>query len=280
MCRSGCIWCTHVAYLNDAQEYRYLADAYRALLDRLMRDASLSKTQRRFAEVTGHWVDRKYSGLHERTPPAHLRFGPRYFIASFSKLPDDLSQWRAYGGGGIKFAIGFRVRALEELYATFGFKFGKMAYGFEDIEPEIRKKFLDHAAKLEREWLATARCEDPMAIHPPEYLNFNFSLIDEYAPLRKHPKFLAEVECRLYGSYAPSIPSARQVPIELREGKSFLIPYMAVPVCEGEAPVASLTIGPTSHREEARAAVEHLSRWPLFAKLNGRIQMSEVPYRD
>lgn len=44
-----------------------------------------------------------------------------YFVACFSEVEDDLSQWRGYGGGDCGYAIGFRSHGiLEALKARQG----------------------------------------------------------------------------------------------------------------------------------------------------------------
>ena len=120
-----------------------------------------------------------------------------------------------------------------------------------------------------------------------EFHQFNSQLIheDTRAPLRKHPAFAAENEWRLYGSFAGFIEGAKYPQVQLREGPSYLIPYMVIPFKKDgplavEPPVASITIGPTPHPEEAKAALTNYLFDAYMIPRSVKVRLSTAPYRD
>lgn len=260
MLRDRGIWCSHLAFLNDKQEYRFIADEYRQLLVEMSRDTELSRMQRLFASAGVQRLDENFfADVHGHGRPEPLRLGSRGFVASFSEHFDDLSQWRAYGGSGLKFCLGFRRDRLEGMYSKFGFKLVKVKYGVQDIADELREKFLRFAEIASTFQVAGKDVEDPIFIHPPEFYHFNRTLLEEHAPIRKNKAFEAEAEWRLLGSYAPDVSGSVQLPIKVREGKDFLIPYVLLPLFDGPRPLISITAGPTSSPQETLAAMEYLN---------------------
>ncbi|KLK93104.1 hypothetical protein AA309_11135 [Microvirga vignae] len=90
---SGALWSTQIACLNDHTEFGYainlLRSAIRDLRTRLSDNEAI-----RLCEL-----------LDERLGTADTH-STGYFVACMSAEDDDLSQWRAYGGGEGGFAIG------------------------------------------------------------------------------------------------------------------------------------------------------------------------------
>ena len=60
------------------------------------------------------------------------------FIASFSRDSNSLSQWRAYGGGGIQVAIGFDRALLGAVATKYGYELKKCIYKEGDQELALK----------------------------------------------------------------------------------------------------------------------------------------------
>jgi hypothetical protein len=82
--KSGTIFATDFRYLNDSSEIIHIFE----LATKLAKDSIGS-----FTGKAREFVERVAAGLH----PEGIDRYP-YFLASFSTEPNDLSQWRAYGG--------------------------------------------------------------------------------------------------------------------------------------------------------------------------------------
>jgi hypothetical protein len=106
MVESGTIYATQVACLNDSTEIRYTFKLYRDALAELKDKNSEDGDAGRFLAKL---LD---SSSDDPAIPSH---GPsRFFVACFSRLEDDLNQWRAYSevGGENGYSIGFHARGL------------------------------------------------------------------------------------------------------------------------------------------------------------------------
>ena len=95
------IWCTHIAYLNDAKEYRVGIDLWNEMLKDL--DEQPPTEVRAFVRAAR-------ARLQYKQPMEQLlKSRAHFFVASFSEEDDDLAQWRGYSGSGPKFSIGFNI---------------------------------------------------------------------------------------------------------------------------------------------------------------------------
>jgi hypothetical protein len=102
--KSGQIWSTQVACLNDTVEQRFFGD----LVHAAVRKRRAQNTDPALA-VLMQVADEALANRDFSTA-AH-------FVACFSEVEDDLGQWRGYGGGECGYAIGFHpdriLQALE-----------------------------------------------------------------------------------------------------------------------------------------------------------------------
>jgi hypothetical protein len=96
------LWATNALYLNDAKEVHYGHDLGRQFINSFSPDSRIHKNLRR---GLGYFVS--------MTNQANVN----NYVVSFCAKPDLLSQWRAYGGNGTGFAIGFDRSELAEMIA-------------------------------------------------------------------------------------------------------------------------------------------------------------------
>ena len=273
---SGELWCTHIAFLNDSREYLATVDLYRESLAQLSIDPFRDIDVRTLARLAIQLLD-------ERFASATIAGILPTFVASFSTEPDDLAQWRAYGGTGPRFCIAFRREEIEKIRGTT-----LQAVTYEDgkaTSDAMRDEFLAWADALiarRKKAPAPSRIE---GTHPPEVFVINAQIIEPRAHLLKHRKYKAEAEVRLSHEWrrAPNSTGEPTKPLLFRSGRSFLIPYVCLDLKELYRPIHSVTIGPTPHPFVAQMGLRLLIQRCCGELANGaddRISVSEVPYRD
>jgi hypothetical protein len=103
--KSGQMWSTQVACLNDSLEQRYFGD----LVNDVVRLQMAQNTEPDLA-VLLRIADQ---GLSQRDFASAW-----HFVACFSEVEDDLGQWRGYGGGECGYALGFRFDGILEAIRT------------------------------------------------------------------------------------------------------------------------------------------------------------------
>ena len=101
--QSGTLWLTDIFSLNDPSE---LTHGYQRAANILAESARMhgGDFERAFAAAFGNNIEEKF------------RKSAQYFCCSFSKVGDDLGQWRAYANDGTGYALGFDRVKLEELF--------------------------------------------------------------------------------------------------------------------------------------------------------------------
>jgi hypothetical protein len=215
------IWASNALYLSDSSEINYGIDVVNDVLDRRLAAAATHDVAR-WNEVT---TGRRDSSI---------------YVAAFSAERDDLSQWQAYGGRS-GYCLAFETATLDlirHVAEPVGF-FLRCLYS----EAEQRAA----AAEL------FDLLEPAFASMTPDQIRSVFNeLLTMTAACVKHPSFQAEREWRLV-FLAPAQSSLKQ---EFRSGRTFLIPYVAVPiVISGTNPrLSEVLVGPTPHPELAGPA--------------------------
>lgn len=226
-----------------------------------------------------------------------------YYIGSFSKEPDSLEQWRAYGN----VCIGFRAERLKKS----GFSLHECVYSKE----EIRSWILEKANRTEWMLMEPDRTSDEDAKDSAA-----FSLIFRASIKLKHSCYRNEKEVRLlavsdHNWQHPNLPFMyeKEPPIHFRPHPGFrvVVPYVKfflptlteVGKCDlferykGKTelqikeekrekekrqkrellPIQEIWIGPTPHKEETRVSCEILLQEKGYKDV--KINISEIPYR-
>lgn len=195
---------------------------------------------------------------------------PKYFdivkevdcqVGSFSEERDQLSQWRAYTGGGVGYSIGFDFGMLKAFADAQGFELIRCLY-----KRDEHNELADRVVKKVQKTLNEHSVDGALAVCAHEVLGI--------APRVKHPSFAEEREWRL----------TREVNLEekvkLRPGKSMLVPYGEFKFMDehGNTPVAEIVVGPTPHMDLSKRSVERL----LLANDMGHVPIIEsaVPFRN
>jgi hypothetical protein len=99
--------------------------------------------------------------------------------------------------------------------------------------------------------------------------------------------FIEEQECRIV-LYACKSKLSADV-LKLREGQSWLIPFVEIPLCLKErvkSPLRRIVVGPSAHREEVKHSVElflqsrGIQVWQPGVNDGVIVETSRIPYRS
>jgi hypothetical protein len=98
------LWASNADFLNDSSEPEYALDVLRAVFDQVSSKIDSGSTVGRALDGFWGWATRE-----------QLDHGPNLYVFCLSEVGDLLSQWRAYGGRGAGYAIGFSApRSVSE----------------------------------------------------------------------------------------------------------------------------------------------------------------------
>ena len=261
--KSGELWATQLRCLNDASEMLYPIELLLAEIHEKL-DTPLSDDVRFLLTTT-----------EDKLRKPQLEAGG-WFVACFSEDNDDLSQWRAYGGGEGGYAIGFNSLHLRKLGNQFMF-LGKVEYDttkhkafMADLLNQTIVFFLDglqkRRAPSKEEWIS-------------EFLPCWANFVVTFSPFIKHPKFQGEREWRLvYHFQDEEFPRMRylqrnsmmtqHVPLQLMMQNS-----------KPRLPLTGIVVGPCRHKEVSLISVGDLLTTYNYSVADVPLYITEIPYR-
>ncbi len=264
---SGRIRASHIRYLNDSSEVKWM---WQAVVQQLER-RKMSANTREHAEMLAQVLDKVENRRHRGE-----------FVASFSESGDDLSQWRAYCSTGPGISIGFHAAALQTQWVS----------NPEGGDPFFVGGGLKKVQYLENEDTAKleADLDTILELSPSITMGFHGPVSREdvvvawlsvIAPNFKHSAFQAENEWRLVLT-KPHKPMPGQ---RFRPGKSSVIPYVEAILNRDHRSCAPanyiinrVIIGPTPSPELAKESLEAL--FLAFGHPEVEIVESSIPYRQ
>jgi hypothetical protein len=259
--RSGELWATQVACLNDSSELLYPIELLHSKVDTMSKSPISLEVSFLLKQIE--------EGLSASTIHTEGRF-----LACFSEDGDDLSQWRAYGGGEGGYAIEFDSLHLRHHQPSTTI-LGKVEYrekqqsGFlDDLLESCISFFFDGVRKKRapsiEEWAT-------------EFLQYFASLAIMFAPFIKHSRFAGEREWRLvYHLEDEAIPRKRY--LQRSSMMTQHVPLRLKVRDDGHPclPLTAIVVGPSRHKEISKISVNDLLRthgYPPSARL------TEIPYR-
>jgi hypothetical protein len=262
------IHATHIAFMNDAEEYKHAVQMLWKVLD--SEHNGLTEAQERIVRVMKDNL--------RRTEPAN--YYP-VFVACFSMLDDDLSQWRAYGGQNAGFNIGVNINHMVHFARQWAETYDFVGYVMAAIYDEAEK--IELVTTVANYVLSRYPVHEAnqQAVNKEEYAQHwvtdFFSLASLLAPLMKHDKFKAEAEWRLV------LTPLKTEHVHFRPKQGLISPYVKVGLkgqtFEGfDHPYRKVVVGPTRY-----GALNHLAAMSILS-LKGHagieVGVSSIPYRD
>ncbi|PTY03666.1 hypothetical protein DB347_20755 [Opitutaceae bacterium EW11] len=256
--RSKSIWATKIQFLNDRSEF---FDAFEYARSELKSHASEANDA-----ATSRLVDHAIQQLE-------CFEALNVFVASFSEVPDLLSQWRGYSKNSVGYCLGFDAEMLKSTAEAGDFRLGRCVYEHQPKRDYIRQILAKHWARFAE---ARGKPDFDFFICRDEFSEAFCRDVIDIAPLWKSASFQEEREWRLVSPLIATNNSR----CDFRNGKHSLIPYYSLelkPARDG-AYFALVLVGPTREPSLAAKAVTSLfSRYGVKAR---GVRASKIPFRE
>lgn len=252
--RSKEIWLTHTQYLNDTREYRNAVEILRSEIQHRLDDSRTDEAEDILSDMLGDLGDH------------HQDFN--VCVASFSRLSDSLSQWRAYGGPRSAFAIGFDGDYLASLLPKHKFSLVRCVY-----DPAHQHRIMEAlVTEVYNEIVEGRKTGNP---HLRKSGNMS-AYLHRFAPILKDPAFTEEHEWRIISR--PLMNSSKQ--FAFREGPSAVVPYYHLALSDEDLrfQIAEVVVGPTPNAELSVASVGNFLVSQDLREVP--IRASKVPFRN
>lgn len=198
-----------------------------------------------------------------------------YFVTCFSELEDDLSQWRAYGGGENGYAIGFRTGSLAGIPSCF---LARVTY----YETAKHKHLLEEVAvatlSFYKEGLAEYGTSESER-WTNDFLAAWDLAITQIAPLFKHSAFAGEKECRLVKGYlGHELPDLHFIQKNSMLTRHLPIrPQSAARESSYRLPIERILIGPCRYPHVSRISIGTLLQQCGFD--SSKVSISANPFQ-
>ena len=142
------------------------------------------------------------------------------FVTSLSAAKNELSQWRACGGGTGSFALGFNVTSMLEMMEEDQKPINCYKCIYDEVQSlGLSRPFVDRLLESFRAQRAASKPGGNDFQKMMDLVHEAVRLFDTLAPLIKHPDFIAEAEWRLVSDPV----DLKKRPIRLREGKTAIV---------------------------------------------------------
>lgn len=249
------LWASDVLFLNDSEE---ISLGMRLISEELTRRCESGRNKRRLAQI--------------RDVVAAV--GPRpAFVAciSFSEVPDDLSQWRAYARGA-GYAVGFTPVVFARWANAAGGTIARVVYDLRKQRRVAKRLVGELEARIEAVPKPQWTQADIL-----QFANGFFVAALMCAVRMKDHAFAAEQEWRV--SFVAMYNN-----MSAHNSRSLLVPHLAVPL--DPTVIATLTVvaGPSPYPVLARESAARLMAAnepnPLTSTATHRVTNSKIPYRD
>jgi Protein of unknown function (DUF2971) len=265
------LWFTDYRHLNDPSEFRHGLKIVRDIAGSLKQNAG---------DIKQFFLDQFIEILKPETFDKGEK-GFEFYIASFSRDPNDLGQWRAYADNGRGFAIGFAPRMFEIVEKPPTGKpaeqIGIVTYTREEANA-LQTPPIEKAAEVFLTAAATnAGLVEKLEIDHPFMMGMIHRLMGTVTSgsLRtKHLAYKHEQEVRLI---IPGPAAMLSSYVKTRLRGSEIVPYIPQP-WEARVPgnVAKIMIGPAAVLDTERTLRKFLRTLGMeFDDISG----SDIPYR-
>ena len=191
-------------------------------------------------------------------------------VVSLSETPDLLSQWRAYGGIGSGFSLGFHTDQMEALTVEEGFLLGKCVYESGEQEKLIGD-LIDEC--LQEPFRTIIEHQDePHRVSIIDTDGTFSEKLASLAPTIKHEAFAEEREWRIISR--PLFPRD----LSYRSGHSMVVPFFKFKFGEDRSHISKIVVGPTPHPDLSKKAIDDmLKKHGIYKTI---VQISAIPFRS
>jgi hypothetical protein len=250
---SGALWATHIDYLNDETEIRYVRDLMGALAERIRQ------------EFGDDWAAGVVCDAVAALAISEL--SPDTFVASLCDDGDNLSQWRGYG----TYAVGVDRETLFAVANAQNAHLIRLMY--EKGEQE------SHLETVLRDAVPIVAGSDPGNAPPAmqQLLLLGYGFVLSMLSV-KNPYFRDEREWRLDRVILPALAEAQT---RVRTLRGVETPYERIVLIDkvtGETPIVEVVLGPRARSDESVAEVRELLDRNRLQSVS--IRKSMAPLRD
>jgi hypothetical protein len=197
---------TDIQYLSDSEEVKHTSLLLRIAMTLDPPKDEFSETIRRQLLAV---LDQRFGEL-----------GPMVFVGCFTANGNLLSQWRGYSEPGKGISLGFHPEKLAASAASQSWRIGRCVYDV-DQQQLLAKQILSELESLVRKAFPKQDRISPDGMY--NALTAIEGDLLRVAALLKNPQFHEEQEWRLV---SPVVTNQAVTPIEYREGRSTLTPYL------------------------------------------------------
>ena len=250
---------THISCLNDTSEVLYAIEKFRDKLEGKLTQPLPSKIKQLFERLKLVVDDERI----ENSP---------VYVACFSAVDDDLSQWRAYGGGEGGYAIRFDGT---ELRKKDGSEAVLVKVWYDETEQE---RLLSRIVTLtERTFtqLSAYQAEENMDTLISVFFENWLRNLYFLAPCFKHHKFSAEQEWR-YISYLGGKDASQRRFVQ----KSSMLVRQIFLNWNEKLPITGITVGPCRHVPQSMSAVTEYMEMYDYKVDADFVKRTAVPFRQ
>jgi hypothetical protein len=257
---NGELWATHVSCVNDTKEMHYaIEELHKRVTSRLE-----SNTEPNLSPLLIE--------LSKRLADPGVEIAP-FFLACFSECKDDLSQWRAYGGGEGGYSITFDQVKLRASSPTANPMLLRVEY-----DPKNQKILLDDALQWGEKYFLSwegRKAAPSIEEWTQDFVGYFLRSMTFFAICIKHPAFAAEKEWRLVFT----LENDQQAKAMKFRPKPFMISrHVSLPLSK-PLPITGITIGPCRYPRLSQVAVGDLLVSGGYEPNATNIETSIVPYR-
>ena len=260
------IFSTHLSCLNDTSELRYGSRLFRESLAGLRGNYEKEPTVLAFVDIALSYF--------EENPEFPAQAVVPHFVTCLSEEKDDLSQWRAYGGGENGYAIGFKAGSLRGCRNSI---LARINY-----DDALHRRLAHKAAEASVQFFIDGfkkYAPADTAKWAEEFLEAWDRAITMVAPLIKDRAFAKERECRIVKGFSldemgelkfiqKTSLISRHLPLRPGMGAT-TNPYLL--------PIVEVMVGPCRRPEVSRTSVDTLLRQKGY--LTDLVSISKIPFQ-
>jgi len=192
-------------------------------------------------------------------------------VTCFSSKKDDLSQWRAYSGGGGEngYAVGFHAGGFfDPRYLVVSVNYDS------ELHNELARKIAKATLRFFREGLD--RRGGPWESWAREFLVEWDSMLGHVSPMTKDPAFSGEKEYRIIHQ----LQEVELSQVRFNQKGSLMSRYLPLAFAPPPnlLPIVEVMVGPGRHKEISRTSVDTLLRQKGYG--TGRVSLSKIPFQS
>ncbi len=234
----NCFWATKSDFLNDPNEFFHI----QRIIDEVCRENIKSPALNEMFLADSVYAEKEKNR--------------EYFVLSFSKCQDSITMWSEFGNK-TGYNIGFRsdeiIARIEEA-AEIAYH-GLVVYDTKKQKQLIRKNLCSYLPDLLRMPLNEILEAGSRSRQDPSYLKAcrKFQKMAEvYAMFFKQDGFAEEQEYRFI------FKRQKDTAVHFRPKDGFMLPYIEIPLSEGNLPIQEIMVAPQNHIDLAKSGMEYM----------------------